>query len=167
MTVTIGRRELLAALGGAAAWPGPASSAGDRLPQHLVPAVRRCVALGPLMGGPERIRAALWAIGRPENGGRLASREPNEVLIKVPIRLFERVGFHRTAKRGPQNLTRIGRCAKRKSQDYLNINCVSPDRPIVTVEYQPDVPFRLGRPNGGCDESFIVFHVCVAGTAGE
>jgi DNA invertase Pin-like site-specific DNA recombinase len=44
-----------------------------------------------------RIRAALWAIGRSENGGRIATRQPNEVLIKVPVRLFERVGFHRTA----------------------------------------------------------------------
>src|SRR5215510_14626553 len=44
-----------------------------------------------------RVRACIWTIGRPENGGRVSARQPNEVLIKVPIRLFERVGFHRTA----------------------------------------------------------------------
>src|SRR5262249_55640061 len=32
-------------------------------------------------------------IGRLENGGRITTRQPNEVLIKVPIRLFERVGY--------------------------------------------------------------------------
>src|SRR6516225_7950612 len=53
-------------------------------------------------------------MGRPENGGRIATRQPNEEMIKVPIRLFERVGFHRTAhafsaplKGGPRRLRAV------------------------------------------------------------
>src|SRR6516164_3306358 len=53
-------------------------------------------------------------IGRPQNGDRIATCQPNEVLIKVPIRLFERVGFHRTArafsaplKGGPRRLRAV------------------------------------------------------------
>ena len=61
-----------------------------------------------------RVRAGIWTIGRPENGGRIATRHPNEVLIKIPIRLLERVGFHRTAhafsaplKGGPRRLRAV------------------------------------------------------------
>jgi len=98
MTVTIGRRELLAALGGAAAaWPLAASAQQPAMPvvgylsarspqdtTHLVEAFRRGLAEAGFVEGQNVLIEYRWAFGQHDRLRRLAAdlvRNPPTVLV--------------------------------------------------------------------------------------